>query len=280
MFDLAKIDIKNRTDQKLWIFGDSFTGINHMKQSWQYLLYEKFCGNEIYISSKSSRDTQTIIDIFLRNLYKIKSNDLVIIFLPTMARFRLPLETPSTDVEWSNVLFLENEKRKHLDYFISSQYYLSITDEPDPENSFKKIEFPLSYIDTKKFEKSVAIANISSNNYFNINDCVNSFTIGDINTMIQGSTSSTKNMNEILNSFKNYFPFQLYFVSWTDEYDTDIVEGKTKLTEILNEWHTEHHRYLETNGMDGRKDDFHWSKKMSKLFADYLIVKFSQFFNI
>ncbi len=62
------------TEQKLWIFGDSFSGQYFEKNSWQWILYQKFVGKKIYISSRGSRDTQTIIDIFLRNLHHQRIN--------------------------------------------------------------------------------------------------------------------------------------------------------------------------------------------------------------
>ena len=67
------MELKNKKggdDSKLWIIGDSFTGMGAYHNSWQYLLYEKFKGKHIYISSRGSRDIQTIFDIFLQNLYK------------------------------------------------------------------------------------------------------------------------------------------------------------------------------------------------------------------
>jgi len=88
------------TEQKLWIVGDSFAGLSFGKNSWQWSLYEAFTGKNVYISSKGSRDIQTIFDIFLQNIHKINSNDVVILFLPTLTRFRLPLKHSYVDVEW------------------------------------------------------------------------------------------------------------------------------------------------------------------------------------
>ena len=56
---------------KLWIIGDSFTGSGDKTYlSWTELLIKKFKGDSYYVSSKSSRDFQTIFDIFLRKTFK------------------------------------------------------------------------------------------------------------------------------------------------------------------------------------------------------------------
>lgn len=269
------------TEQKLWIFGDSFAGQCFEENSWQWILYQKFVGKKIYISSRGSRDTQTIIDIFLRNLHQIKSTDFVILFLPTMSRWRLPLKTPLTDVEWSsdNLPHYEYKKLSLVDYFVGSLGYVAV-----PGSEERMLEDPLSLIRHTVFEPTSNPADLLDNLKINNNDgitrSVSNLSVGDINSMISSSDSNTKNINEILNSFKKYFPFQIYIVSWTDEYDENIVDGKKHLEENLKIWHTLHKEYLETNGTSGRKDDFHWSEKMNKLFADYVIVKFSQYFNL
>ncbi len=272
---------ENGSEQKLWIFGDSFTGQYFLENSWQWILYQKFVGKKIYISSRGSRDTQTIIDIFLRNLHKIKPTDLVILFLPTMCRWRLPLKNPAWDVEWSSDL-LKNEdyeKQSLLDYFIGSLGYAAA-----PTQSERELEEPLSLLPYTIFEPTKNYAdlldNLDASEFDKIKKNISNLSIGDVNSMISASNANLKNMNEILNSFKKYFPFELYIISWTNEYDENIVEGRKHLENSLKEWHTQHMDYIETNGESGSIHDFHWSKKMNKLFADYVIVKFPQFFNL
>ncbi len=269
------------TEQKLWIFGDSFSGQYFEKNSWQWILYQKFVGKKIYISSRGSRDTQTIIDIFLRNLHKIKPTDFVILFLPTMTRWRLPLKNPVWDVEWSSDLLKHEdyEKQSLLDYFIGSIGYVAV-----PDASERAIEEPLSLIPHTVFGPTKNYAdlldNLEINDVDNIKKNTSNLSVGDVNSIIASSNANLKNMNEILNSFKKYFPFQIYIVSWTNEYDENIVDSKKHLENNLKEWHTQHMDYTETNGTSGKIHDFHWSQKMNKLFADYVIVKFSQYFNL
>ena len=100
-------DTKN-TQRKLWIVGDSFTGVE--KDCWISHILKYFDGNSHHVSSSGSRDMQTILDIFLRNLHRINKDDLVILCIPTAQRVRLPRKTPKDDVELSNELVLAKHK--------------------------------------------------------------------------------------------------------------------------------------------------------------------------
>jgi len=249
-------------DRKIWIIGDSFTGSSPDKQSaWTEIVIEKFKGKNHYVSSKGSRDVQTIIDIFLRNLKDIKPEDLVILFLPTTARHRLPRIEPIVDVEKSNKLITIEQKKEHLE-FLS---HLKFTDDGK-----SVLEYPLGLIDETKWKFS-SESQIKSGQI--------NFTYSDLLSLIASSNAMKNNLNEILSSFKNYFPFDITIFSWTDEYDENNVIGKKQLTNEIGFWHTLRNLYEETNGEEGKMGDAHFSPKMHKAFADYLIVKFPQFFN-
>lgn len=240
-------------DKKLWIVGDSFAGI--YKNAWVETLANKFKGNDFYVSSCGSRDVQTILDIFLRNLKDIKSNDFVILFLPTLKRVRLPLQIPRTDVELSKTLIVESQKRKHLDYFIGIEAY-QINDES------KKLEEPLNTITDKDFE----------NRNFNLNQ--------NLIEIVNGSIAYKNNIKEIIKSLKSYLPFNFLIFSWTDELDIDEVFTYSKIEKEIGFWESLHMEYLKTNGERGNKDDFHWSEAMHKAFADYIIVNFPEYFRL
>jgi len=237
---------------KLWIIGDSFTGGSGMEKRshWPEILCDKFKGEKYYVSSKGSRDFQTILDIFLRNLKNIKNDDFVIIVAPTLSRIRVPLETPSLDVEYSNEYFLEKEKQKCLDYFVGARSYRK-----DSETT--KLESPLTGIEEKI---------IHSND--------------ELGYIVNSSNASKENYIQIIKSFKQYFPFEIYIWSWKNEIVCDEVETKNKIKERIGFWHTLYDLWEETNGVEGVEGDTHWSLKMHKAFADYLIAKFPQFFNV
>jgi len=244
---------------KLWIIGDSFTAAGN--DFWPRIICKKFKGN-YYVSSKGSRDVQTIIDIFLRNLKDIKPEDFVILFLPTTIRYRLPRIEPIIDIEMANIPTKFDIKKNHLEFFS----HLKVSD-----NGNSVLEYPLGLIDENKWNHTLPSQIKSSQ----IN-----FTYADVLNIIAGSSAMKNNLNEILFSFQNYFPFGLALFSWTDEYDENIVIGQKQLTKEIGFWHTLGDLYLETNGVNGSKHDAHWSLKTHKAFADYVLVKFPQFFNV
>jgi len=239
-------------DKKLWIIGDSFTGIHN--HSWTKILTKTFTGDDFYVSSQGSRDVQTIIDIFLRNLKDIKENDFVILFLPTLKRSRLPLKIPKTDVEYSKYLNIESRKIKHLDYFIGADAYQTI-------DKSKTLEEPLSDIPDNKLN------NPNYNLNYNLIDIVNT------------SKASKNNYKEIIKSLKIYLPFKLLICNWTDELDIDEVFTRSKIEKEIGFWESLHILYNKTNGKMGIADDFHWSNDMHKAFADYIIVNNPEYFS-
>lgn len=236
---------------KLWIIGDSFTGVNH--NYWPILLCEKFKGN-YYVSSKGSRDYQTVLDIFFRNLKNIKKDDLVILTIPTLERTRLPLKTPEIDVEYSNEYTTFNTKKNIVDYFIGPHNYQNIKE--------KELEEPLTNLHDEFF----------NNKNLGLTD--------KLWSIVNTSASNVKNVSEILESIKSFVPFQLYIWSWEDELGGTGIENRKSITENIGMWESQHILWKTTSGADGVKDDFHFSLRMHRAFADYLIVKFPQFFNV
>ena len=234
---------------KLWIFGDSFTGSASINNppAWTQILCDKFINKNYHVSSKASRDFQTILDIFLRNLNNISKDDFVIIVVPSLQRARLPLETPEFDYEHYSEVSYEKLK-KNLDYFIGESSYV--------KDNFK-LESPLTDMDDDFIKKSL-----------------------DMERIINASEASKKNYLEVIKSLKSYLPFQIYLWSWTNEIDSPLVENRFKIEKEIGYWHTLRDLYTETNGLEGNWTDSHFSPKMHKAFADYLIVKFPQFFNL
>jgi hypothetical protein len=239
-------------NRKLWVIGDSFTGM--YPNTWINHLIKNFNGNDFYISSNGSRDVQSILDIFLRNLKDIGPDDLVILFLPTLKRGRLPLKTPKTDVEYSKTLLQEDDKKKHLDYFIGiHSYQFGI--------EHKTLEEPLTDISDKDFE------NLNFKLNYNLVEIVNS------------SNASKNNFEEIIKSLKSYLPFELLIYSWTDELDISEVFTYSKIEKMLGFWESSHMLYNKTKGELGVKDDFHWSDNMNDAFGNYIVKEYPKYFN-
>ena len=255
------------TEQKLWIIGDSFTGIRHDKNSWQWSLYETFIGKHIYISSKGSRDAQTIFDIFLQNIHKINPNDVVILFLPSLIRFRLPLNQPHEDVE----LCSDTHDKHHNPKcgFIGNEQFSSFVATTAQEIERQKeltLESPLDKLGLEVFDPQLYYKN-------------NILNFANVIQMINSSKASVDNWNMILKSIQLYVPFKLIYYSWADELDSSIVNTKDIITKNLNMWISLNDEYESSNGQTGKKNDYHWNSKMDKAFAEHVIKSYPQYFS-
>ena len=263
---------KEGPDAKLWIIGDSFTGRRHDDKSWTDILYKSFIGNDMYVSSQSSRDIQTVIDIFLKNLHKIKPNDCVILMLPTTGRFRLPLQNPQKDMEYGD---FRNDNYRNL--FIGNSLYASINVVDEQTREKSKLESPLDKIE-------VGVLCDVEDDIFAvkrgwINKQVSMLSFASITSLINASNSSIKNYNEILKSFLLHFEFNIQIYSWVNELDNTIVNTKDVIIQKCGDWHTLSYEYYETNGKSGYPNDHHWSKKMDGLFAQMIIKEHPKYFN-
>lgn len=261
---------KDGTEDKLWIIGDSFAGMPFHNLSWQYLIYQKFIGNHAYVSSKGSRDIQTVFDIFLEKLYKINPNDFVILFLPTLSRFRLPLKTPQMDIEWSTDITFDSKLELYKNSMIGNSFYeCSITEIPKigEEDIYKNqftLEEPLNFINPNFFKQTEKSEDIN---------------FANVTKMINSSNAFVKNWNSILKSIQLFVPFKLIYFSWTDELDSSIIHTKSSITNELNMWHTLDDKYRETDGISGLNGDTHWSKNMNKKFAEYITNTYPNYFS-
>jgi len=266
---MSLINKLNGTDAKLWIIGDSFAGMYGFDKSWQYQLYTNFVGKHMYISSRGSRDIQTIFDIFLKNLHKIKPNDFVILIFPTLSRFRLPLKTSYMDVEWSNNMDSDKKDESNTNIFIgNSAYHSTKTDIPpigedDLHKRQFELEFPLNTFDE---------------NIFQPNDPYKEPNFANITQMINCSNGMVNNWNAILKSIKLVVPFKLTYYSWTNELDAALVNTKDVITKDCGMWHTLHDEFTDTNGQTGIYFDVHWSNKMNEAFFKNIIKSYPQYF--
>lgn len=228
---------------KLWIIGDSFTGLSSYSKSWVEILCDRYKGDEYFISSGPSRDFQTILDIFLRNLKDISPDDIVILSVPFLGRTRLPLLNPRR-----GTIIHHPELNNYNDYFIGTPSWTN-------DQKHLELEHPLSLLEEKEIKDGTQIWSV-----------------------VNSSTACKENYIEIITSLKQYLPFELYMFSWLDDLICDGVETKSQITQNVGYWHTLYDTWKETNGKDGSEGDGHFSAKMHRGFAEYLTEKFSDFF--
>lgn len=254
---------------KIWIIGDSFTMIDegrYGKNSWPNLCINHFKGDNWYVSSMGSRDIQTIFDIFLENLYKIKPDDFVILMIPTLTRFRLPLATPYVNVTYSNI----SHQYYNTNSMIGGVQYPAqmMADRIENKNEEHRksfmLEWPLSEIDPMVFQPS---------------ENKNTPNLANIMQMINSSKVFANNWNNILKSIQSYVPFKLIYYSWENELDSSIVDTKNVIKNELGIWETLHDIWCNTNGVSGGQGDAHWSEHMNIKFAEHIIKSYPQYFD-
>jgi hypothetical protein len=257
-------------DRKLWIIGDSFTMVDagrYGENSWPKILCKSFKGKDYYVSSMGSRDIETIFDIFLENLYRINSDDFVILMLPTLTRFRLPLANGQATATYCSDL----DKNYPYNYMIGGiNYTAQVNNSPNAPNKeeHKKsymLEWPLNEIDPMAFRPNENVKE--------------SPTIGNIMQMINSSKAFANNWNSKLKSIQSYIPFKLLYYSWENELDSSIVNTKNLITNQLGIWETLEDIYHNTNGEKGNKGDAHWSEDMNIKFAEHIIKSYPQHFS-
>jgi hypothetical protein len=250
-------------DRKIWIIGDSFTMIDtgrYGQNSWPDICINHFKGNDCYLTSVGSRDIQTIFDIFLENLYRIKSDDFVILMLPTLTRFRLPLSNPFVNVSKSNI----HHTSYNTNSMISGVQYAAHANGQPIKNSRHELEWPLNEIDPMVFQPN------EDTRYPNL---------ANIMQMINSSKAFVNNWNSILKSIQLYVPFKLLYYSWENELDSSIVNTKDVITKDLGIWETLQDVYNNTNGEGGDRGDGHWSEDMNIKFAEHIIKSYPQHFS-
>ena len=79
---------------KFWAIGDSFVdpyeGAIRTKK-WASIMKRNLKSDKYFLFGNGGFDAETILDNLLLNLHLIEDDDLVVIFLPTLWRHRLPL---------------------------------------------------------------------------------------------------------------------------------------------------------------------------------------------
>ena len=255
---------------RLWGIGDSFmdTMFGSSVPFWFNILLVKlnstYNGDQYWEDldycrdSDSSRDLQTILDIFFQNTYRMKDDDIVFIIIPEL-RWRIPLLLHNIDYPddasgknklapkyftYNNAFDYERYDHsmyldKHLDYFYNEK-------------------------DVNKFDN-------------------NTLPVYQYNMLAQDAPSAKNNYIRILQSIKKTFPFKVIFLSWSDYLQDDIIWGRKYLTEKIGFWDTLHDAYTRGDKevkkfcecCDGNIHNFegdgHWSPKMQIALADFLL---------
>lgn len=259
----------------LWIFGDSFTSTLSDKY-WTLRLKKKFKGNDFYLNSCDSRDIQTIMDSFYKNLHNISKDSLVCIFLPSLARIRYPKSPKLFDTICEsniNTTTFNSDSYNFKELFIQWPY----ADYPNGKAT-KELDFPFNEFDYDKLNFNQKINYNYKKERDKLSESIDEISPIDFAKLLNTNESTAKNWNDIFFSIQKAFSFKVLFFSWTDEFDSNIVWTKEVITKKIGFWHTMAEEFDETNGVSGYQYDEHFSHKMHKSFYNLIISEFPQYF--
>ena len=274
--------MNTKTNQRLWIFGDSFANIRNGDSSWQILLKNKFVGNDVIVSARGGRDIQTVIDIFLRCLHLIKDDDLVIVMLPTLARVRYPIKNEILKIDLGEELNIDGLSDSIADgftaYHAHSIYHKNIK---------KELMFPLDVMDDSMIEdlseneknREPYYGEFEIKNFLNKK---NKLSYDEMGIFINTSNIMLHNYNKQFYSFLKTFKFKINFFSWSTDFemfDDNVVTTIPKIEKNIGEFQTLHQLYIQTNGENGVYGDHHWSELGDKKFSEYIIKNNLKYFN-
>ena len=266
-----------------WVFGDSFASTAFEGYDWFGNLTDKFKGEYYYNYFCDARDTQTIMDSFYRNLCNITDDSFVVVWLPSLARLRYPKKEELFETMYEASFDTNGKTQNGIpSNFDVTEYFNHWPYENYPEGTPRKeLDYPFDTFDYFDLNLMNNVSYIYHNEDGEEISRKLRFGVSppDFYKFIQVSKATQQNWNSIFKSLKNFCKFEILFVSWTDEYDTENVVGRTQLTEEIGFWHTKHDEYIETNGKSGIEWDEHFSKKMNNSFSSWIENKYPKYFN-
>lgn len=271
-----------KTNQRLWVFGDSFATIRHGDLSWQSLLRNQFIGKDMIVTGRGGRDIQTIIDLFLKSLHLINDDDIVIIIVPTSSRVRYPLNEAVFELESNSSSKIDGLDNSMADGFTA---YYPFT--PYHRELKSKLMFPLNIMDDDMIEdigenienREPYYGEIEIENFLNKKS---KLSYNEMCTFINTSKTVLENYNNQFYSFSKTFKFDINFLSWCNDFeifDDSVVICNNQIETDIGKLQTEHLLYIESDGKYGGYDDHHWSELGDKKFSEYIIKNNSKYFN-
>jgi len=193
-------------------------------------------GYSPFFLGASSRDTQTILDTWIKYIPSLDSDDLLVIILPWFGRARLP--NKEYKITYPNSII-----PPFHEYFTGSRSY-------NKKNHFLEIwgnEYNYEYFWNKL----------------------------EIQELINDSKASILNYSEIVDSLCKLTPCKKIVHCWDyKKFDSDNIIYREEMTELIGKWETSEEVYERTNGEEGRKGDGHWSDDMNIEFMNFLLKYF------
>lgn len=153
-----------------------------------------------YFLGNPGRDTQTILDIWIKYLPYLSEEDLLVVFLPSFIRTRLPKS------EYGS-LHLDDDTSIFYDYFVGTKSY-----------SPKEISLEIW---EKQHTKEYFVEKLETQE------------------LINGSNASILNFIEVIDSLYKMTPCKKIIHCWDyKKFDSDKIIYREEMTELLGMWDT------------------------------------------
>lgn len=229
---------------RIFIIGDSFCDFHphhrndfdnekypHIK--WNQWLTWEYPNIEIINDAFGSRDLQTIIDNWIKLLPQLKSDDFLILCIPSYFRQRVPLSVSDWQKkDWSGG---------------------TITNRFITHHSWYTTESEKIYLGEEIIEKD------------NLTHYISFF------EALMASKSVSNNYVELIDSLHNITPCKKYLFSWDNlNPSSKHIDTKSILKEKMGMWTTLDMLYTQTDGKYGNKNDFHWDYRTEKRFFEII----------
>lgn len=219
---------------RLIIIGDSFAqGVND-GSFYGSILQERFPWIEVINDGAPSRDSQTIIDHWIKVIPEIRSDDYLVIIIPIMERSRLPLAEKHQSPVTIGKTILVNR-------FVGTASYnneeIEIFGDSFGVDYYKNLLTPQIVINSSK---------ASQTNLFEI-----------VSALIK------------ISPCKKY----VFSWNDIDRTDTPF-DDKKILTGKMGGWITLNSEFVNTGGKKGIKGDLHWALETHVLFSEFISVEF------
>lgn len=224
---------------RIYVLGDSFsdhgsdplTNPSGEEVFWVDILSKT---HNVLRHAEASRDTQTILDIWIKLLPQIKEDDFLIIGFPYFSRWRLPRSEKFYKIE--NELTIRHIG--HQGFYSFQNEDIEIYDKTISANSIK--------------EKLID------------NDFINSS---------KASSLNNKELIESLTELSKCKVLLWSWTRFKEGFKPKNLYDKTDLEKIMGYWGTQYDMWKNTNGKFGMEWDLHWDEHTQKLFYNFVKSK-------
>lgn len=227
---------------RLFVIGDSFTVPCSYSNGWNDSIFWiqklkqlfNLSNDRIFVDGIANRDTQTIIDNWIKLIPYLTDMDRVVICLPYFRRVRLPLKKS----HWYKSYKPYPNDIKIVNRFIGPQMI----------NTDMSLEFWGKDLEYDEISKMMQPQEIINSTY-----------------------SAQLNQIEVVESLVKITPCKSFVFTWDDmENKSKSIMDKESIIREIGFWQTLNDEWIETNGKIGREFDFHWGSKFNPIFGEYV----------